>query len=1373
MSKSSYKGITVDITFQGNTTKFNDAVSQVDKSLKNIDSELNNVNKALKLDPANTTLVGQKFELLGDKIKETKNKLELMRSAQKEIESAYARGEIDKGAYRDFQRELSKTESQLKNLNNEVKQMGDTTSAELKKLNEALKLDPSNAILVGQKLELLGTKIKEAKDKLKLLKDTQEDIKAAYKRGDIDEGAYRDFQRELAKTQSELKNLNIEVDRTVSTISAELKKAVSSLKTEFDGMVGVIKKGELALAAFSAASAKVGADFESGMSQVAATLQIQSGTEDYKKLSAAAKEMGETTSYSASQAASALNSLAQAGYTADESIERLPKTLALAKAGGLDLANAAKIVTNSMASLSLSEAELDKLLDEMARTGQKSNTNIAELGEAIKTVGGTMNMAGQSIETMFTELGMLANAGITAAEAGTHLRNIMLSLSAPTKEAQAELDRLGIVIADKTTGQIRDLSDILIDLREATAGMGNSELVEIFSNMFNVRDLASINALLNGTNGAMQALRAELENSKGAAAQMADTMGDNLTGDVTILKSAIEGLQIAVSERLNPSFRKATQDGTDFISTLTDEVKSGDLGKTFEDLGESINRLLNTGLQNASEWLPKIIDFLIKIAEHFDLILELWISMQAYAKSKVIFTALGEIITSVITLTGAIKGAQTAQEVFNAVAAANPVATIATAAAAVIAALTFGIMKASEAIDVTNSALSKASREVQEYADSISVLNAEIAETDRAHEQNIEAIEKERRGLTALADSVAALAEQQELSDGEYEKLSGYIDKLNESVPGLNLAFDEQTGALNMTREAMEELVSSYEAYQELNARIDYGADLERQRVELSDNYDEAKKKYLEAKARKDELEHEVAVAEQTALKSEWNGEKSPFSQEDIDELKSKLQEAKNNVSELGKSYVALGENMRDVTDKLDKNKEALEELSEKSEAYTEAAEEQADADKAAADAAAKLAEQEEETAKRAEALKNAYANAKAATAAYRSELKELFTIMKEVSEGTAYSTSQILDLIEKYPELASAIRQTADGYIIEAEAIEELTKARANDMLASIQMEIAALEMQLGEAMRAGDTALMEELRKRYGQLQDMKSAYSAIVAEIEKGNIYPGRSGGSSASSGEEYSYSSDEYSSDDEYADFLKQRKAEAEAEMLELERLYKLEEITAEEYYNRLRDLNEEYYADIDEFREEYVKNEEKVYAGLKKAQEDELAYAKKLEDQLRAVKEAEDALKRAESQQVMVYSGTAGFHAEKNTAAIEKAQQTLDDKNLSLLELLLKNTRFDGESLAERLQEIGLAQIKELLPDLSGLTLPSFGGGSITNNTTENRSVTYNGGDIHINIQGSVDETTLPKIAENIRETVRREIDAVFDEADDVRKIGGV
>lgn len=1266
--------------------------------------------------------------------------------------------------YVTFEANTQKLGTALKQIDSEAT----SVNGNLKEINKGLKLDPGNTELMAKKFTTLSDGIQNVNSRLEMLKKAREQAEKNLNGLDKSSDAYKDLamqiaslDKEIDRSNEKLANYRREIENTAGELKSKLTEAVSSLKNELSGAIDIIKKAEAALIAFSAASAKVGAGFEAGMSQVAATLNISAGTEEYEKLSAAAKKMGESTSYSAAQAASALNALAQAGYTADESIERLPKTLSLAKAGGLDLANAAKIVTQSMASLQLSEADLDKLLDEMARTAQKSNTNIAELGDAIRTVGGTMNMAGQSVETMLTELGMLANAGVSASEAGTHLRNVMLALV--KSDVQKKLHEMGVEVTD-STGAVRDLSEIMTELANATESMTTGDKLTLFGDLFNVRDLASINALLNGTKGSMQALRAEIENSQGAASQMAETMGDNLAGDVTILKSAVEGLQIAIAEKLNPSLRNAAQDGTKFIGLMSDSVKSGQLAKDFERLGVSLGKLINSGLNTAAKVLPTIVDLLTLVAEHFDDILAIYLSMQVYSKSKAIFTALGEIIVSVVNLTKVIKGAEEAQLAFNAASAANPIGAVATAAAAVVAGLTFAITKAAEAIDVLGGETAQASKEVQEYAENIHKLTAEVRETNDAREKSLNDIDRENARLSTLAGTIGELADKQEKTAADYETLHSYIAKLNEAVPSLNLAFDDQTNSLSMTRDAMKQLVESYEAYQELQARIEYGADLKRQQVELQDAFDDADSKLKETRREKERLETEKQRAairrdrlaamlgndvEQMAESPEYIKAQKHFV-----EVSNALAEVTENWRTLGEAHIAARTSLEEVNEKLDSNNAAIDESTEAAREYTDALDSETDSEK--------------KTAKTTEELKAAYDSARTAVSTYKSELKDLLGVLENVNKGTAYSTSQMLDLIEKYPQLAAAIHETAEGYTIEADAVRALTKAKADDLVASVQRELSMTKAQMSK-LAGGAYDIDPEMVAQRRQLEQQLAMYQSIADDIAEGRIYSGSSSSSGGSGGSSYSSGGD---NDDPYAEMVKERKAQAKSEEAELENLYKTEKISAEEYYNGLMDIARRYYDGIGELRDEYLDAEEKVYQGLKKAQEDELSNAKKLEDQLRAVKNAEDALKNAQAQKVQVYSGAAGFQAEENSAAVEKARQTLADKNFSLAETLLKNARFDGRSLSERLQSIGLAQIRDLLPDLSGLKLPSIGGGtSTTNNST--RNVTYNGGDISITIQGSVDPQTLPALKTTVEDAVRKTIDAMLDETNAERQTGGI
>ena len=302
-----------------------------------------------------------------------------------------------------------------------------------------------------------------------------------------------------------------------------------------------------------------GANFDDAMKQVAATMgitvdEINNGSESYNVLEEAAKKSGETTKFSASEAAEALNYLALAGYDAKKSAETLPKVLNLAAAGGLDLATASDMVTDAMAALGMETKDLDKYIDEMAKTSQKSNTSVAQLGEATLTCAGTVKMSGMSLETMNAELGVLANNGIKGAEGGTHLRNIILSLTSPTDTASKALKNLGISVLD-SQGNVRDLNDIMTDFNSKLDGLSDGKKTEIISTIFNKTDISAVNALIKGSGDEFANLKNQISNCEGAASDMADTMNSSLSGQATLLKSQLEGIGIQISQILMPVLR--------------------------------------------------------------------------------------------------------------------------------------------------------------------------------------------------------------------------------------------------------------------------------------------------------------------------------------------------------------------------------------------------------------------------------------------------------------------------------------------------------------------------------------------------------------------------------------------------------------------------------------------------------------------------------------------------------------------------------------------------------------------------------------------------------------------------------------------------
>lgn len=234
---------------------------------------------------------------------------------------------------------------------------------------------------------------------------------------------------EIEQISSEAFGGSINDIQNMDTELQQAEKSTERVKETFSKLgshiVDAMKKAAAAAtAAFTAAmgaAVKVGMDFESGMSQVAATMgittsEIASGSQEFEALSQAAKNAGATTKFSATQASEALNYLALAGYDAQKSIDALPKVLNLAAAGGIDLGYASDMVTDSMSALGLETNQLESFVDQLAKASQKSNTSIAQLGEAILTVGGTAkDLAGGTVE-LNTALGILADNGVKGAK---------------------------------------------------------------------------------------------------------------------------------------------------------------------------------------------------------------------------------------------------------------------------------------------------------------------------------------------------------------------------------------------------------------------------------------------------------------------------------------------------------------------------------------------------------------------------------------------------------------------------------------------------------------------------------------------------------------------------------------------------------------------------------------------------------------------------------------------------------------------------------------------------------------------------------------------------------------------------------------------
>lgn len=354
------------------------------------------------------------------------------------------------------------------------------------------------------------------------------------------------------------------------------QSAIKGIASARKAVTGAALGMGTALVAFAGSSLKTGLEFDSSMSQVAATMGMtmddlsdssSQASKDFQRLRDFAQEMGAKTAFSAIQAADALNYMALAGYDTDTSISMLPNVLNLAAAGGIDLASASDMVTDAQTALGLTLDETTEMVDKMAKASSKSNTSVAQLGEAFLTVGGTAKDLKGGTTELSQVLGILADNGIKGSEGGTALRNVILALEAPTDQARKAMEELGLQVFD-SEGNMRSMKDIFSDLNGVLGNMTQGEKTEVLNTIFNKVDLKSVNALLGTNVDRWDELSAAIDDSRGSAEAMADVKLNNLSGDITLLKSAFEGLQIKVSDELAPACRVAIK----FLTKLIDHA---------------------------------------------------------------------------------------------------------------------------------------------------------------------------------------------------------------------------------------------------------------------------------------------------------------------------------------------------------------------------------------------------------------------------------------------------------------------------------------------------------------------------------------------------------------------------------------------------------------------------------------------------------------------------------------------------------------------------------------------------------------------------------------------------------------------------------
>lgn len=435
----------------------------------------------------------------------------------------------------------------LKDVNSQIR----STSSQLKDVQRLLKLDPGNTELLTQKQRLLKDAISATKDKLAALKDAQAQAKEQLESGDLGQDKYDALNREIVATEEQLEKLEDQAEQ--SNAALEKMSAVGqSMEDAGDKISGVGSKVSVASAAvggLGVAAVKAASDFDTSMSKLSTSAGISG--DDLERLRDKAEDMGAKTKFSASEVADAFHSLSTAGWSTDQMLSGIEGVEKLATASGQDLADTADSTATSLKAFGLSAKDSSHYADVLAATASNTHVQISDLEGSMKAVAPVAGTLGYSLEDTASALGIMADAGIDSSKAGSSLRKIMTALSGDVKITGQNIGTVSIQTKN-ADGSMRSLTDILADCRQAFSGLTDSEKASAAQSLVGKGAMSAFLALMSASPQDVSKLTGALGNCDGAAKGMADTMEDNLAGQVELLKESVKELAVSFGEILTP-----------------------------------------------------------------------------------------------------------------------------------------------------------------------------------------------------------------------------------------------------------------------------------------------------------------------------------------------------------------------------------------------------------------------------------------------------------------------------------------------------------------------------------------------------------------------------------------------------------------------------------------------------------------------------------------------------------------------------------------------------------------------------------------------------------------------------------------------------
>ena len=376
------------------------------------------------------------------------------------------------------------------------------------------------------------------------------------------EAAVNQSKAALTEMEAELKNVNAELARALfDEYAAKAEKVGGTLTSVGQKLLPL----STSIAGLGVAAVKTTADFDSEMSKVSA-ISGATGT-DLDKLRGKAREMGAKTKFSASEAAQGMQYMAMAGWKTQDMMDGLEGIMNLAAASGEDLASTSDIVTDALTAFGLSAKDSSHFSDILAAASSNANTNVSMMGETFKYAAPVLGSLGYTAEDAALAIGLMANAGIKSSQAGTSLRGAITNLAKPTDTVAAAMDKYGISLTD-SSGKMLSLRELMEQLRQKLGGLSEAEQAQAAAALFGKNAMSGMLAIINGSDKDFEKLAGAIDNCDGSSEKMANTMNDNLQGQITILMSQLQELAISFGEILMPKIRDIVTHIQNFVDKL-------------------------------------------------------------------------------------------------------------------------------------------------------------------------------------------------------------------------------------------------------------------------------------------------------------------------------------------------------------------------------------------------------------------------------------------------------------------------------------------------------------------------------------------------------------------------------------------------------------------------------------------------------------------------------------------------------------------------------------------------------------------------------------------------------------------------------------